>query len=80
MPAGTVIESVDVADPPDVGVTELELNVTVHPAGDVAVNATALLKVLSEFTVSVETFADPALIVRAEGAVEIEKSGVTTDE
>jgi hypothetical protein len=69
VPAGTVMDSVDVADPPDAGVTEIGLTVVVQPVGAVPVSATALLNVLSEFTVIVEVPTPPALMFRADGEV-----------
>ena len=69
--------SVDVADPPDGGVTGVGLSVAVIPGGAVVANPTALLNPLSDFTVIVEVPDPPRLIVKEDGDADIEKSGVT---
>ena len=75
---GTVIDSVDVADPPDATVSEVGLTDALQPVGAVTVSETVPLNALSDFTVIVEVPEAPALIVRADGDAEMEKSGVVT--
>ena len=76
---GTLIVSVDIADPPDATVSEVGLTDTVQPVGPVTVSETVPLNLLSDFTVTVEVPVAPRLIVRADGDAEMEKSGVVTD-
>ena len=75
---GTVIDSVDEADPPDPTVSEVGLTDALHPVGAVAASATVPLNPFSDVTVIVEFPEAPALIVKADGEAEIEKSGVVT--
>ena len=77
VPVGTVIDSLDVADPPDATVSEVGLTDALQPVGPVTVSETVPLNVLSDFTVTVEAPLAPGLIVRADGDAEIEKSAVT---
>jgi hypothetical protein len=80
VPVGTVMDSVDVADPPDATVSEVGLTDRVQPVGPETASETVPLKVLSDFTVMVEVPPVPALMVKADGDAEIEKSGVVTRE
>lgn len=73
---GTVIDSVDVADPPDATVSEVGLTDEFQPVGAVTVSETVPLNVLSDFAVIVEVPEAPALMVRADGDAEMEKSGI----
>jgi len=51
---GTVIDSVDVADPPDANVSDVGLTDTVQPLGVVTVRDTVPLNMLSDFSVIAE--------------------------
>jgi hypothetical protein len=73
---GTVIVSVDEADPPDETVSEGGLGDALQPFGAVAASVTVPLNPLSDVTFIVEFPEAPALIVRADGDADIEKSGV----
>ncbi len=67
--------SVEDADPPEVSVTGLGLNVTVKPRTDEDASVTVPVKALSELRVMVEVPAFPLAIDREPGDAEIEKSG-----
>jgi len=72
----TVIVNVDVADPPEGGVTEVGLKVAVTPVGAPETDkATAELKPFREVTVMVDVPEAPCTIVREAGEADIEKSG-----
>lgn len=79
VPSGTVTFNVDVRDPPDATVSEVGLRVAPKLVGtDAATSETVLLNPLSDVTFIVELPEAPALIVRADGDAEIEKSGDVT--
>jgi hypothetical protein len=75
---GTVTVSVDELDPPDRILSDGGLVDVLHPVGAAGVSVTVPLNPLSEVTVIVEFPEVPALIVKADGEAEIEKSGVVT--
>ncbi len=69
--------NVELAEPPEGGVTEARSKVQLAFAGQpVTDSATELLKPFSDVTVTVEVPVWPAVSVRDVGLVEIEKSGV----
>jgi hypothetical protein len=76
VPSGTVTFNIDVRDPPDVNTTEVGVRVAPKPVGtDATASKTSPLNPLSDVTFIVELPEAPALIVRADGDAEIEKSG-----
>jgi len=71
-----LIDSVDVARPPDEGVTEVGDNVQVAPVGHPeTLMFTAELKPFNDAMVIVELAEPPCWIVRELGDAEMEKSG-----
>jgi len=74
--AETVTVKVDVADPPEVRVTEVGLNVAVTPVGAPETDRlTVPVKPYSDVTVMVEVPEEPGAMVREVGEADIEKSG-----
>jgi len=73
----TVIVNVEVADPPEGGVTEVGLKDAVTPDGRPEIlREIAALKPLTEVTVIVDVPELPCCMVRLVGEADIEKSGV----
>jgi len=74
--ADTETVNVDVAEPPEGGVTEVGLRVVVTPVGaPEAERLTAALKPPTEATVIVDVPEPPCTIVRVVGEADNEKSG-----
>jgi hypothetical protein len=73
---GTAIDNVDVSSSPEAIVSEDGLRVASKPDGADAVSETVPLNPLRDATLIEETPEAPAMIVKAEGDAEMEKSGV----